>query len=559
MNELKRIFFALAVAVSLGLIGTSSAIAQYTCTANSVPTLVRTQGLTEATGTVVLSTCTGPAAAVAAVPFSLTATIQPSSAIITNATTAGFIPTATLVTTPTNPAGLTTVATGAGGGVSGNTVTFNLTIPAGDALVSVTLGIVPGNVLTVPIRVNVSASGVVFPSQIASLLTSSPAGVLAITNNFLNVAIPQPGLGTGTFTAGAGIAQCLPRLLTAAPATVGFVANTGPGTLNFTSGTVGAPSSIATSTVREGFSTAFQIAGATGEGNDTTGPGTRGTRILFRIDGLQANVAVYAPQTLTPAVAAAGSATLTLTLVGGADASGDLGAPLVAPSAVTANRITTGTVTYQVMASSNAATENIVVPFGFFTIGTPSAGSATVNFALAAISTFGTPQPIATAPIPRFADDPRSGALVTVIGCVTNILFPFITNQQGFETGLAIANTTSDIFGTSSQSGSCVYNFFGQNAPSGGTFTTPAFAGGATDVRLLSAVAPAFQGYAIAQCSFQLGHGYFFVQNGFGSGTASIAQGGPALIIPQPLVSGVGLGTRVGFASIAPFAEALGH
>jgi len=75
---------------------------------------------------------------------------------------------------------------------------------------------------------------------------------------------------------------------------------------------------------------------------------------------------------------------------------------------------------------------------------------------------------------------------------------------------------------------------------------------------LLSTVAPNFQGYIIVQCNFQLGHGFFFIQNGFGGGTPNVAQGGPGLIILQPGTTG---GTsRKGLAAVGPpFGESLGH
>ncbi|MBI4443561.1 MAG: hypothetical protein HY649_09335 [Acidobacteria bacterium] len=588
MNELKRIFFALAVAVSLGLVGTSDAFAQASCTANSVPTLVRAQGLTELTGSLSLNNCTG---AIPAGGASLTVTIQPATAVITNGTaavppgTAGFVPTIVISTqglgadgvpgTADDPAAVVGAPVAASA-LSGNTVTFAVAAtPAGSRLLTVQIGIVPGIAATVGIRVNANASGVVFPSQISGLLTSSPPGVLAITNNLLNVAIPLPALAA-TWTSGGAIAQCVARALSsAAPAGASFTptytagvltgsTNTaaGWGVIGVTSTTASTPSSVPRVTISEGFPSSFQT--AAGEGADITAG--LGTQILFRITDLPSNVVIYAPNQVANGAAAAGpyaAPTFELTLVTTAGAlaaaSGTVGPAGVGQLGST---LVGTTFTYQVTAESDAVAEAITIPLALFTTGTPSVSTSAGSVALSPISTVGTAVVIATAAIPRFADVPFSGTIVTVIPCVTNILFPFVANTVGFETGFAIANTTSDVFGTSSQSGSCVYNFFGTNAPSGGTFTTPAFAGGVTDVRLLSAIAPGFQGYVIAQCNFQLGHGFFFIQNGFGTGTATIAQGGPALIILQPGTTSTT--TRRGLASggaaaAPPFGEALGH
>ena len=59
--------------------------------------------------------------------------------------------------------------------------------------------------------------------------------------------------------------------------------------------------------------------------------------------------------------------------------------------------------------------------------------------------------------IPRYLAG-GSHMLVTISPCVTNLLFPFVTNMYGFETGIAITNT-------SEQGGSCMVSFSGSNAP----------------------------------------------------------------------------------------------
>src|SRR5437868_10769760 len=86
MTHLKKMFFALAVALGLGLLGTSSALAQVNCTAFSVPTLVRSQGLTEVAGAISLS-CGG--VVLTAPTASITVTITPPTAVVTNDVAAG--------------------------------------------------------------------------------------------------------------------------------------------------------------------------------------------------------------------------------------------------------------------------------------------------------------------------------------------------------------------------------------------------------------------------------------------------------------------------------------
>ena len=53
--------------------------------------------------------------------------------------------------------------------------------------------------------------------------------------------------------------------------------------------------------------------------------------------------------------------------------------------------------------------------------------------------------------IPRYASGPTND-VITIEDCTTTLLFPFVTNQLGFNTGLAITNTSEG-------SGSCTISF----------------------------------------------------------------------------------------------------
>jgi len=63
--------------------------------------------------------------------------------------------------------------------------------------------------------------------------------------------------------------------------------------------------------------------------------------------------------------------------------------------------------------------------------------------------------------IPRFTVDtsvaPATNIFVVNL-CHTVLLYPFVTTNAGFDTGLAIANTSTDVFGTGPQSGACSLN-----------------------------------------------------------------------------------------------------
>jgi len=158
-------------------------------------------------------------------------------------------------------------------------------------------------------------------------------------------------------------------------------------------------------------------------------------------------------------------------------------------------------------------------------------------------------------PIPRFLDTSLSheGNIVTITACTTTLLFPYTTNIAGFETGMSIANTSADIFGTVAQTGTCTLTFFGINV--GGTnktftvapFTTPAIPAGGVWADTLSDIAhvpPAegqpgggmeFQGYIFAQCGFQFAHGFAFISD---ASATQLAEGYLALVV-QPVNQGL--------------------
>jgi hypothetical protein len=136
--------------------------------------------------------------------------------------------------------------------------------------------------------------------------------------------------------------------------------------------------------------------------------------------------------------------------------------------------------------------------------------------------------------IPRFIDPPVSDDLILFTLCQTNLLFPYVLGGvAGFDTGLAITNTSTDPWDTTPQSGTCDLNFYGENAPE--VFTTPSIGLADTDQGAIWAstamgLAQGFNGYIIAQCDFQYAHGFAFVSD---IGAHDVAMGYLALILPD--------------------------
>jgi len=107
------------------------------------------------------------------------------------------------------------------------------------------------------------------------------------------------------------------------------------------------------------------------------------------------------------------------------------------------------------------------------------------------------------------------------------LLFPYVINVAGFDTGVAIANTTTDIFGTTAQAGACSLYFYGTAAPTVNPFVSPTVATGTVYANLASTMAPGFDGYMIANCNFQYAHGFAFVSD---VGARNLAMGYLALV-----------------------------
>jgi len=159
------------------------------------------------------------------------------------------------------------------------------------------------------------------------------------------------------------------------------------------------------------------------------------------------------------------------------------------------------------------------------------------------------------ASIPRFADSGSGTGAFAINSCTTNLLFPFLTNQAGYDSGIAISNTSSDGFGTSPQTGACKLSYYGETSgggaapvaqisekiPAGRQLLAVLSSGGNYGI----AATPGFQGYLIAQCAFQYAHGFAFISD---VGATRVSEAYLALVLDG------GLASRTLFSS-----EVLGH
>jgi len=144
-------------------------------------------------------------------------------------------------------------------------------------------------------------------------------------------------------------------------------------------------------------------------------------------------------------------------------------------------------------------------------------------------------------PTPRFAIvQVQQGRFLSINLCQTTLLYPYVIGISGYDTGIAVANTSEDPFGTVNQTGSCKLYGYGvtYGANNATTAATPVIPGcdsisnplpgtncfggpvtasnpnglyippGTVGVVMASQVLANFQGYVIAVCNFQYAHGY---------------------------------------------------
>ena len=151
--------------------------------------------------------------------------------------------------------------------------------------------------------------------------------------------------------------------------------------------------------------------------------------------------------------------------------------------------------------------------------------------------------------------------IFAITNCATNLLYPFVSSVTGFNTGIAVANTSKDPFGTVNETGICKVFFYGQTAgggidPTPQSFSKSVPAGQVAAFNLLFGgpdygIQPVagFQGYIIISCNFRWAHGFAFVSD---PSNLQTAHGYLALILDPKNIADL-LGRRTGSAA----AEAL--
>lgn len=570
MADFRKMIPVLAI-LGLLLVSAGTANAQagpaFSCFANAgVPPLVRAEGITELVGDILLN-CTGGTPTPAGQPIpAVNIQIFLNTAVTSKLTVSGSNLTEALLflddpgpqnlTNPTQAPCTTTVCTNFGngtgsgyyvgqGGSNTNVNVFQGQTVAGNPNSLLWIGVPidpPGSVGTRIIRItNVRAYAAQFgagnnaiPTTIQALISATGTFSVPINNPLQTVALIQKGLSFSTSDAPTTLQQCFTQSFTK----IGTLKYTELFATAFKQYNLGSSNSSPTTAVAQNnFSPAlntetgfYNPAFTTTNGLNVAGLPTSGTRLRAAFANVPAGVTLYVSTTNTNTTGdlarLTSSETGAFSAVSASTASG-------APAGVAAVTLTggAGSVVWEVTQSDPTTFSTITFNVhASYTAnpgaGSPALGTGTVAGNFAPVSTVTT---ASTGPIPRFADSSTAGNLFTINPCLTNLLFPFVTAQLGFDTGLAISNTSEDPFGTSTQAGTCTLNWYGANEIA--ATTTPTVDAGTSWTGLASNIAPNFQGYVIAQCRFQYAHGFAFVTK---IGATDIAMGYLALIIPDP-------------------------
>jgi len=278
-----------------------------------------------------------------------------------------------------------------------------------------------------------------------------------------------------------------------------------------------------------------------------------GTQIAFTVSNIGAGVSIFAPPYVQLFPATGGAATGLAVLVGSSFSPPAVANPAPVAVTVTGN---TAAVTYEVWYSNPNVIESMSLAITVAAISNtgqnlPATGTSQVAISFAPVSTVQTTS--TTAPIPRFCSTAAPKTFFSIAACTCDLLFPFVTNQAGFDTGIALANTSLDPFGTSPQTGPVTLNYYGSTTGGGAAppaAKSQAVPAGQELIFTLSgggnfgiAATPGFEGYIIAVAQFQYCHGFAFISD---VGAQKLAEGYLAIQLDEPFNLGLLPLTRTG-------------
>jgi hypothetical protein len=434
--------------------------------------------------------------------------------------------------------------------ITGNTCL--VAIPGANISVSYTTGQV---VVTVPANEGTGSGTTCSFTLEGVLLALSGSGKTSVV---ANVSV-SPGNGL-LITAGQNTPTVVTSVLPGIVAS-GFTLVTGPGQVLTSGAPVVAGSATFTLRVAENYIDMYRSLA-----QFNSGASTNGVQLLFTFSGIPTGVTIGGCST---AVTGTGA---TATVLG------------PTPGSLTS---TTNATLVEITGLANlSAIERVELTCTTFTAGgsatlplTAGSISATVTLAPTGVALISgvPPETAADGEIPRYtANQLGPVTVLNIISATTHMLFPFVSVGNGFDTGFAIANTSTDPYGPSAGAGGarpingpvtlafypagggtpfCVSTGAGAATVNGITSCTTLAATGsglgltsgsvnagsswivlASELfRQVSGAPAVFNGYVFGISNFPYAHPTVFVADATFSG--KFTAGGPALVLPNPTVS----------------------
>lgn len=584
------------------ILDSSSGGGPLSCVMSAVPPIVRREGLTELTGDILL-TCTG------GTPTPIGMPVQKTNLQVflnTNITSrlnadASFSEALLLIDDPwpaqgsSVPSGLTTpsgagvqrlctpgqniLGTGTGVGVYDGLTPSSCNLYLGrqagvNSIVFPGVSIdPPGNrsrlIRITNVRANATQLGnptSPVPSQVIAFVSASPQSSLPLSRAQVVVAFVAPGLVMSTSDV-VNLPQCLSQNSSLTSATSKFSISVKEGFASAFNRRTYATSSdpnLSPGPVAQNIP-GFQYHSESGFYNPVVlgpaGLADFGSRLMIRFDNVGTGVSLLVP-TVVSLKFGPGQSDLsgTLRLLSANNTGGAAFSPATAtatidglPAAILTATSGSAVAIYEVLNSSETVVDSAVIPVGVSYVANtpdklPSLGATTLSGSFAPISSVGIAD--ATSSVPRFIGGSGGDPIFTIYSCTCTLLFPFVTNQLGFDTGIAIANTSRDPFGTPAQAGTVTVNYYGRTStgsPAPAPQVSQVVSAGQTLAFTLSSggsfgmlATPGFQGYVVARADFQFCHGFAFISD-FGSNV--VAEGYLGLVMDTPI------GTRTGQSS----------
>ncbi len=274
----------------------------------------------------------------------------------------------------------------------------------------------------------------------------------------------------------------------------------------------------------------------TGRGAEKAGTANQGTRLMAMFNSVPAGTQLFVPAVVALTIPAnndivSGYAVLVSTDANGAGAFTTSATSSSTTSDLISVPVNSGTssasVVYEILFDDPFNNEEMKVPVAVAYVANagnnlPAPGiQSTVSGSFAPLSNVGTYDTGNTAPIPRFAPSTTPVNSFIINKCSCNLLFPWVVYTQGYDTGIAISNTTLDIYGTTPQAGNVTINYFNAATPPPAQTTNAPVKAGDSLVFTVSGggnygigpVSNGFSGYVIAQAEFQFCHGYAYISS----------------------------------------------